>query len=96
MFQPFLGIGRIGLAGADGPAQAGEPLHTVQIVTVIADATHPGHWLAFCGFDTHRQAVGNGKNFGLDAVGLQNAVDAFFHPEGFCTAHGQFVSQIRC
>ena len=81
-------------AGAQMAAEIAEPLHTIQVIAVGADAAHPGHRAAVGVQGTDDQIVGNGKHFGIDTVGGKNAADALLHAEGLCTAHGKLIADV--
>lgn len=93
--EPVPGQFRIGFAVADGPAHGAELIHRIQVVAMLANPAHQGHGFSLRRFDADGEIVGNGKNLGLQVVGLKNPDDAFFNPVGFGSGHGQLVAQFH-
>ena len=85
---------RVGTGFTDTAAEGTEAFQSVQVISVVADAPHSGDRRAVGQKHGDSQIIGDGKNLGVEAVGRQNPADAFLHPEGFRSAHGQLIAQI--
>ena len=92
--EHFASLGQGRPLGHQGTAQSTEFFHPVHVVAVVADPAHPGQGGALIGANGDHNIVGDGKNIGIHAVGGQDPGDAFLHPEGLRTAHGQLVPQV--
>ena len=62
---------------------------------MVADAAHTGNGFPFLIHDGDGQVIGNGKDLRMDTVGRHGTQDAFLHPEGFRTRHGQLIAKIH-